>query len=158
MRIIESVATYGLAEFERCIIADWRLQPNEREFDRRNVALIELADRFPNACAYIEMIEPTSKPPSAPVRKSAMGVFKSLGPKLSCVATIVLGTEVRVTLVRAVISGMTFFVPKFQPLKVFKLTDDAARWVQEQLDESSEFAQRLTAAADSLRTAPQAQP
>jgi len=153
VRVLAAEPTYALGEFERCIIADWRLQPSERDFERRNVALNDLAGRFPSACAYLEMIEPTSKPPTAPVRKFAMEVFKSLGPKLSCVATIVLGAEVRVTLVRAVLSGMTFFVPKFQPLKVFKDTAGAAQWVQGHLKESDEFARKLQAAADAVRVA-----
>lgn len=151
VRIIDSSPMYSLAEFERCIIADWRMQPTEQEFGRRNEALIDLAGRFPSACAYLEMIEPSSKPPTAPVRKTAMGVFRSLGPKLSCVATIVHGAELRVTFVRAVLAGMTFFVPHFQPLRVFKETDSAAAWMQGHLHESDEFARRLTTAADSLR-------
>jgi hypothetical protein len=151
VRILESSSTYALGEFERCIIADWRLQPSEQDFERRNVALLDLAGRFPGACAYIDMIEPTSKPPTSPVRKAAMEVFRALGPKLSCVATIVHGAELRVTFVRAVLSGMTFFVPQFQPLRVFKETDAAARWAQGRLGADSEFERRLAAAAESLR-------
>ena len=151
VRVLESNPTYALAEFERVLIADWRLQPSEADFDRRNVALIDLAERFPGACGYIDMIEPTSKPPTAPVRKSAMGVFRTLGPKLSCVATVVHGAEFRVTLVRAILSGLTFLVPQFQPLRVFKQTEGAARWMQETLKQSTEFEQRLIAAAESVR-------
>jgi hypothetical protein len=132
------------------------LQPSEQDFNRRNVALLDLAGRFPGACAYLEMIEPTSKPPSAPVRKSAMEVFRALGPKLTCVATIVHGAELRVTFVRAVITGMTFIVPQFQPLKVFKDNESAAHWTRSRLGGDGDFERRLVTAADSLRPTQQA--
>jgi hypothetical protein len=151
VRVLESNPTYALGEFERCIIADWRLQPSESDFHRRNVVLTDLAARFPGACAYVDMIEPTSKPPTAPVRKFAMDVFRTLGPKLVCVATVVHGAELRVTFVRAILSGMTFIVPQFQPLRVFKQTDAAARWMQTNLAADADFERRLVAAAESLR-------
>jgi hypothetical protein len=158
IRILESNPTYGLGEIANCLIADWRLQPNAQDFDRRNVALLDLAARFPGACAYIDMIEPTSKPPTAPVRKAAMDIFRALGPKLSCVATIVHGAELRVTFVRAVLSGMTFLVPQVQPFRVFKQTEAAARWIQPHLGADAELERRLVAAAESLRPQKHAAP
>ena len=151
VRILDSSPLYTLGEVGNCLIADWKLQPTSLEFDRRNVALRDLASRFPGACAYLEMIEPTSKPPPASVRKPAMDVFKQLGPTLSCVAIIVHGAELRVTFVRAILSGMTFLVPQVQPLRVFKDTESAARWIQPRLPADPEFETRLVAGAESLR-------
>jgi hypothetical protein len=158
VRILDSSPVYSLAAFERCVITDWRLQPTQREFARRNEALIELTDRFAGVCGYLEMIEPTSKPPPGPLRKFAMDGFRALGAKLSCVGMVVHGTELRVTFVRAVLSGMTFFVPQFQPLRVFKETDAATRWIQASLGEGANFQRRLAVAAESLRPQQHAAP
>jgi hypothetical protein len=54
---------------------------------------------------------------------------------------------------------MTFLVPKFQPVRVFKQTEDAARWTQGILNQDAEFERRLVAAAESCRLhKPTAQP
>lgn len=150
-RILETTPTYVLAEFGRCLITDWRLQPNKLEFDRRNEALMDLASRFPGACGYLEMIESTSKPPSSSVRKGGMEAFRTLGPNLSCMAVVIHGAEFRVTLVRAVLTGLTFLVPQIQPLRIFKQTQPAADWMQGLIAESPGFERRFAAAAELLR-------
>ncbi|HEY5924501.1 MAG TPA: hypothetical protein VIV11_22640, partial [Kofleriaceae bacterium] len=142
---------YSLGEFERCIITDWRLQPTERAFDRRNEELVKLAERHPGACAYLEMIEPSSKPPPAPLRKHGMEVFRKLGLNLTCVAVVVHGTEMRAALVRAVLTGMTFLIPQFQPARVFKESEAAAKWLRPRLGMDAEFDRRFVGAAEFLR-------
>ena len=151
LRVVESSPIYSLGEFERCIIVDWRLSPTEREFDSRNAALVALAERHPGACACLEIIEPGSKPPPSPLRKYGMEGYRKLGANLCCVAVVVHGTEMRTALIRAVLTGMTFLIPQFQPARVFKDIEAAGRWMRPRLGMDAEFDRRLLAAGEFLR-------
>ena len=62
-----------------------------------------------------------------------MEVFRKLGVNLSCVAAVVHGTEIRMVLVRAILTGMAFLVPQFQPARVFKEIEAAAKWMRPRL-------------------------
>jgi hypothetical protein len=152
--IREATPVYALGEFEHCVLTVWRLQPTEEAFRRRNRELLDLASRFPGQCAYMEFIEQTSRPPPGALRPVSLEPFPGLGKNLSCIGTTIDGTQVRSALVRAILTGMTFLVPQFQPYKVFKRRSDMAEWVQPRINAAPGFADRVTAAFEVLRSAP----
>ena len=152
LRIIEIGPVCSLGEQERCLFVVWRLQPTRAMFDLRHRVLSELATRHEGQCAYVEVIEATSKPPTDELRKVAVEVFRKLGRDVSCVGFVMEGSELRVALVRAILTGMTFLVPQMQPSKVFKRIGDAASWVRPQIGATEpEFEARFAAAFDYLR-------
>jgi hypothetical protein len=142
-----------LGEFEQCILAVWRLGPTEDTFRRRNRAVLDLAERFPGHCAYLELIEPTSPPPPGELRKISLEPFKVVGKNLSCIGVLIEGTQVRSALVRAILTTMTFLIPQIQPYKVFKRRTDMAEWVRPRIGGEPGFVERLPAALEALRNA-----
>ncbi|MEO6771683.1 MAG: hypothetical protein ABI467_01510 [Kofleriaceae bacterium] len=154
LRIIEIDPVCSLGELDRCLLVVWRQQPTRAMFDLRHRALTDLASRHAGQCAYVELIESTSKPPPDELRKVAVEVFRKLGNAVSCVGFVMEGNELRTALVRAILTGMTFLVPQMQPSKVFKRAAAAAAWVRPQLGGAEpELETRLTAAIDYLRRA-----
>ncbi|MFT3693229.1 MAG: hypothetical protein QM831_08810 [Kofleriaceae bacterium] len=151
LRIIDVTPVYSFAELDRCLMIVWRQQPTRDAFERRHQELEALAKRSPKSCAYVEVIESSSKPPTDELRKIAVQVFKKLGKDLSCVGFVIEGTDLRTTMVRAILTGMTFLVPQMQPSKVFKRLGDAGPWVRNFLGEDSGFDPRFAAAFDYLR-------
>ena len=151
--IIEANNVIVLGETEQCLLVVWRRQPTKETFQRRNAAVVDLAARFPSRCAYLELIEPTSTPPPSNLRQVSVEAFPKLGSTLSCIGIVIEGNQIRTTLVRAILTGMTFLIPQFQPYKVFKRRADLAEWTGPRIGSAPGFADRLHAAFEILRAA-----
>jgi hypothetical protein len=152
LSIIEIDPVCSLGERDRCLFVVWRQQPTRAMFDLRHRALTDLATRHKGECAYVELIESTSKPPPDELRKVAVEIFRKLGRDVSCVGFVMEGNELRTALVRAILTGMTFLVPQMQPSKVFKRLSDAAVWLRPQIGSIEPgFEARFAAAFDYLR-------
>lgn len=151
LRIIEIGAVCSIAEYERCVLVVWRQQPTRAAFDQRHRILTELAARHPRTCAYVEVIESTSTPPTNELRKVAVEVFRKLGSDLGCVGFVLDGTELRTTMVRAILTTMTFFVPQMQPSKVFKRLSDVPAFIHSHIGETGFDQRTFVAAFDQLR-------
>lgn len=154
VRVILSSAVCAMAEFERCIVTVWKLQPTQAAFDIRHTAMSELAAKHKGKCAYVELIEPTSKPPPDNLRKIAVEAFKKLGSDVACVAFVLDGPEMKSALNRAILTTMMFLLPQMQPTKVFKRLTDMAQWVRPRIDQTPAFESRLVEVFDYLRKAP----
>jgi hypothetical protein len=152
VRIIEANDVCTIGEFERCLLTVWRGQPTAAMFDSRDKALLDVTARLPGRCGYLELIEPTSRPPPGSLRKAAVGIFPKLDNQLSCIGVLIEGTEVRSALVRAIQTAMTFLVKQFQPYKVFKRRSDLAEWAGPLIGAEAGFAARLSPVIDLLRT------
>jgi len=157
LRTLHTSDVCAIGEIERCIICVWYLQPTQETFDLRNRALLALAERHPGKCAYVDVIEPTSKAPPEPLRKLAVQVFRELSKDLCCIAFLVAGSELRSALTRSVLTTLTFLLPQVQPSKVFKKPDDVATWIKSRIGHEQEFNAQFTSAVAFLRRRP-AQP
>jgi hypothetical protein len=154
LRVIDSNEVFAIAEFDRCMLTIWRLQPTRETFGRRDKEVSEFVAKHRGACGYIELIEPGSKPPPNELRKAGVEVFRQLGKDLSCIAFVVDGAELRSAMVRAILATMSFFVPATQPSKIFKRFGDMSEWVRQRIGEADPtFSPRLTAAFEHLRRA-----
>src|SRR5258708_3639900 len=129
LRVISVNEMCAMGEIDGCIAVVWHQQPSPDAFRARNEQLIELARKAPGKCALVELVEPQAKPPSQETRRVAMEVFRQLGTDLSAIGFVLEGNEMRSALIRAVLTGMMFFVRQLQPTKVFKHIDDMAEWV-----------------------------
>ncbi|MBX3160051.1 MAG: hypothetical protein KF773_29045 [Deltaproteobacteria bacterium] len=154
LAVLETNTIYTMGECEQCLLVVWRLQPTKAAFDRRDAALVDLAARFPERCAYLEVIESESKPPPGDLRKAAVDVFPRLGKNLACVGACIDGTQVRSAFVRAILAGMTFLMPRFQPAKVFKRVGDMAEWARGFVGKDAELEKKVGAAFAYLRSVP----
>ena len=153
LRVIETSERWALGELERCVLVVWRLQPDEQTMRARAAALRELCLKYEGRCALVEIVEPTSKPPSEATRRVAMEVFRDLGPRLSLITFTLEGDQVRTAVARAIITAMLFFVMQPQPTKVCKTIAEAASFVRERVGDSQDFEAQLTRGLDDLRRA-----
>ena len=155
MRVIKIEPGFAMAEVERCMLTVWRHQPTSDAFNLRHGELQDLARRHPKQCGYLEVIEPTSTPPTNELRKVAVDVFRKLGEDLCCVGFVLDGPQLRTALVRAILTTMTFLVPQLQPSKVFKRVGDGVEWMKSRTGSTSpEFDARIQAAFEYLRRQP----
>lgn len=152
VRIIQAAEGWAIGEIANCLAIVWRHQPTVDVFRFRNTQLQELAKRAPAKCALVEVIEPTSKPPTDEMRKVAMEVFRQLGGDLGGIGFVLEGNELKSTLNRAILTGMMFFVKQLQPTKVFKRSSELATWARARVaSEDPAFETKLVAAFEELR-------
>lgn len=154
LKVQRITAGWAIAEINQCLIMVWRDQPSAEPFKFRTDALRDITRRFPGKCAMVEVVEPSSKPPPDEQRPAAMAVFGELGTSLAAIAFLFEGGQLRATLNRAVITGMTFLVPQAQATKVFKAIGAMSVWVQERTSQTSPtFGAELEQAIAYLRAA-----
>jgi hypothetical protein len=152
LRVMDVTNRWAMGEFERCLVVVWSGQPDDVTMKRRAEALVELCRQYPGRCALIELVEPTAKPPSQETRKVAMEVFRKLGPDLSAIGFTLEGSEMRTAMIRAVITGMLFFVKQPQPSKLFKRLKDMIDWVRPRIEPTNpNFDSEVAAAFEHLR-------
>jgi hypothetical protein len=151
--VIEVTDRWAMGEFERCVAIVWCGQPDVHALTRRGEELLELTKKFPGNCALVEVVESTAKPPSQEARRVAMEVFRTLGNDLTAIGFVLEGNEMRSAMIRAVITGMLFFLKQPQPSKVFKQLQPMIEWLRPRIHAADDFGPRLTAALDHLRHA-----
>lgn len=120
---------WAMGELAPCLIVVWRGAVTEERTSRINERLWDLTQRHSGKCAYINVIERNSPPPSPAVRKLAMQGMNRPGNALSCMVAAIEGNELRSAFVRAILTGMALLRPQQQPTKFFKNTAELARWV-----------------------------
>jgi hypothetical protein len=124
---------WAMGEIGPLLIVIWRGNVTEEALRQINERVWNLTQQRPGACAYINVIERNSPPPSAPLRKIAMEGLSKPGKALTCLGAVFEGNEFRSALVRAVMTGMALLRPQGQPTKFFKNTQEMAVWVSGQL-------------------------
>jgi len=142
-----------MGEVGPCLIVVWRGTVREDAIHRINDHIWTLTRQRPGACAYINVIESNSPPPSASLRKLVMDGITRPGKALTCLGAVFEGNELRTALVRAVMTGMAMLRRSAQPTKFFKNTQDMAVWVEEQLRAAGTVADRgvIVRAAEIVR-------
>jgi hypothetical protein len=152
LRILEVDKSYAFGELHGCLLGVWRGQPDEASFQQRGRYMIDLASRLPGRCGYLEVIEPSSKPPSRAARNVAVQSMKEVGKSLAAVAMVVEGNELRSTLVRAVVTGMLLVFRSDQPMRVDKQLLRSAEWVCGKMESNEpHLPARLVEAIEKLR-------
>src|SRR5688572_8899686 len=97
---------WGMAEFGPCLFVIWRGVVTEAALGHVNERILQLTGQRPGNCAYINVIEKTSPRPSAQTRRLAMAGVAKAGKALSCMAAVIEGNELQMTVVRAILTGM----------------------------------------------------
>ncbi len=158
LRVLHVDQVFALGEYRRCLLEVYSGEPTLEGFLLRNREIDDLVSRHPGRCAFVDFIEPSSKPPPSEVRPVAMQAIAKAGKNLSCVAAVLEGSNIRTALVRAVLAGMALLVPGRQPSKVFKGTTEVAAWVAPHVQEdNAEFKSGLVDALAYLRAQVRAQ-
>jgi hypothetical protein len=153
LRVLHVSELCAIGEIDNCVAVVWRAQPTPEEFRTRNQFLLDLAGRAKGKCALVEVVEENAKPGSTDARRAAMEVFGKLGPDLAAIGFVLEGTQLRSSFIRAMLTGMMFFVKQLQPTKIFKHVEDMTSWVKPLVQpDNSNFNSELAAAFDHLRT------
>lgn len=151
LRTIDRSAGWAMGELDGCLLVIWRAQPTPDAFRMRNRALADLVDRYPGRAALVEVVEPTSLPPTNETRRVAMQVFKDLGDRLSAIGFVIEGSQMKQSVNRAILTTMMFFVKQMQPTKVYKSIGETAAWVRSRVGGTPDLEPRLARALDELR-------
>jgi hypothetical protein len=124
---------WAMGELPPCLIVVWRGAVTEERTLKINERIWAMTQRYSEKCAYINVIERNSPPPSPAVRKLAMQGMNRPGKALGCMVAAIEGNELRSAFVRAILTGMALLRPQQQPTKFFKNTAELARWVTSHL-------------------------
>lgn len=124
---------WALGEYGPCLIVIWRGKVTEEALLVINAQIWSSTQARPGQVAYINVIEPNSPPPSAPLRKLVMEGLSRPGKALNCKSAVVEGNEFRSALVRAVMTGLALLRPQEIPTKFFKNLPELAVWLQAQM-------------------------
>ena len=124
---------WAMTELGPCLIVVWRGPVTEARLKLINERIWNLSQARPGACTYLNVIEPSSPAPNGPLRKMSMEGISRPGKALTCIAAVLEGNELRLAMVRAVMTGMALLRPRGQSTKFFKATGDMAAWVVNQL-------------------------
>ena len=152
LRVLKVDRDYAFGEQDGCLLVIWRGQPTEESYRERAAFMLDLAGRLPGRCGVIEVIEPSSKPPSPAARNVIAQSMRDVGRSLSGMTSVVEGNELRATLVRAVLAGLQLLVRGEQPMRVDKDLRRAAEWLCGMMKASDPaLPARLVEAVETLR-------
>lgn len=149
-------ATIG--EYDGILIVVWRGPPTYELFDNRNALIRDVTARRPGTCGLVEVIESGAPPPPPEMRPYALRVFHEIGDAIGFIVFLLDSSDVRTTLNRAILTGMSFLMPQPRPSKVFKSAQALASWVGDHSDRSSGFPETLARSIKFVRQASHAAP
>jgi hypothetical protein len=154
-RTVDGVAVHAahkawaMGELGPFLMVIWRGLATQEAVLQINERIGDLTQRLPGKCVYINVIEPRSPTPPAPVRKLAMEGLSR--PGLGCKVAVIEGHELRAALVRAILTGMALLRREEQPTKWFKNTREMSLWVKNQLHDAGDLDQQIVRAAEVIR-------
>jgi hypothetical protein len=150
--VLETTPGSILGAAENCLIMIWRGVATETMYLRIGEELVTLTQRFPHNCAYLDIVESKATPPSAALRKIAMQNVRRVEDKLGCAVVVIEGSELRSTLVRAVLTGMSLLLPRMRNTKIVRNVDDATAWIKKTLSlQDAEFERRMSGHVEEIR-------
>ena len=143
-QIVDGVTIYAghkdwaMGEVGPCLIVLWRGVVTEAAVLQINDQILSLTERYPGKCAYLNVIEQSSPPPKAPLRKIVMAGLTRPGKALTCLVAVIEGNPLRSALVRAIMTGMALLGPQGQATKFFGNTADMSLWVNKRLSSAED--------------------
>ena len=144
--------TFAMGRMGPCLIVVWRGQPTAAAVSQINPQILDLVRERPRECVYINVIEHGSPSPPSPVRKLVMQGIAAAGDALPCKCAVMEGNELRLVLVRAVLTSMELLRSRQQPTKFFKTTQEMSVWVKKQLPNAiPNLDQEIVRAAEVIR-------
>jgi hypothetical protein len=143
---------WAMGEFGPCLMVRWRGTVTERALLQINEQIVALTQRCPGKCAYINVIEGSSPTPPASLRKLTMEGLNRPGKALGCMVAVIEGNELRSTIVRAILTGMSLLRVQGPPTRFFKSTEEMSVWVRNHLATvvAAEFDRDIVRAAEVL--------
>src|SRR5262245_1952474 len=142
---------WALGEVGPLLIVVWRGKVTEPAMLLVNERIWDITQRRPGNCAFVTIVERTSPPPTAPLRKLAVTGFSRPGKALTCKIAVVEGNELKAALSRAVLTGMALLRPQDQPTKFAKDTEEASLWVKAQLGDTGDLDKEIVRAVEVVR-------
>jgi hypothetical protein len=128
-RVIYSDPGVAVGEVGRYFVALWRGDVTRSRFEKQRWALTEVVQRHPRGVGFLCVIEPTSKPPDAELRRASVDMVEEHGDRIRCVALVIEGRGFAAALTRAGISGMLLLIRKRPAFADFANVPSALGWM-----------------------------
>jgi hypothetical protein len=133
-----------------CVVV-WRESVTQRRFDIQRKGLAEVVRRHPQEAVMLCVIEPTTAPPGAELRRASAEMIAGHGDALKGLCCVIEGQGFRASVGRSVLAGMAYLLAGRGPRQGFVATvDDALRFLSADIKPAT--LRRLAPAIAELRT------
>ena len=128
LRILESDAEHGKAIHKHILFVVWRRETRASAYARIGELVAQLAQDYPDGIGILQTVEVGAIPPDAGARQEFLKVMEICQGRVRHFSVVHEGTGFKAASVRAIMSGVYFYVsPKF-PHGVFSSLTEAAHW------------------------------
>lgn len=125
-------AGYVAAQTGRVLVVSWRGSPTARDFAEFDPLVADLAARYPGSIAVLVVIERDNTSPPAPTaRRAQAALTEKYERDLRGIATVLLGTSVKHSMLRFVLSTIQLMSPSQVPQDTFDSVEAASRWLHD---------------------------
>jgi hypothetical protein len=128
--IVACWSALGISQVGPVCLVVWRDKVTPERFELQRTALRSLAAKHAQPVALMCVVQPSSPPPDAAMRRASIAMVDELGSRLSCVACVIEGGGLIAATTRSVLSGMALLINKTSvPIKFTGTISVAADWI-----------------------------
>jgi hypothetical protein len=132
LEILDSeLGAFAFFSWQNLIIAVWRAQPTHAAVGRLAARGQSVTERYPRHSA-IHIVHNGTGIPAAEARAAFVELMKGRGPKLACVAAVLLGHGFWASALQGAITGMHMLAPHSLPLRICDSIEAAADWLPQE--------------------------
>jgi hypothetical protein len=125
---------YAFGLSDRVLVITWRRAPSVADFAEFDRLLVEQAAR--GRLSVLVVIEPqNTSPPSPHARAALASLIEQHTRDIAGIATVLLGTTIKHSMLRFVLSTMQLMAPSAVPQSTFDAVESAARWLRDHAPE-----------------------
>jgi hypothetical protein len=124
-------AAFAFFSWQNVIIAVWRDKPTGAAVGRLAARGHSVTERYPRHSA-IHVVHKGTGIPAPEARAAFVELMKGRGPKLACVAAVLLGHGFWASAVQGAITGIHMLAPRSLTLRICDSIDEAADWLPEE--------------------------
>jgi hypothetical protein len=135
VKVFEVTPDFTVASYESVLIVIWRTPPTVEAFQRLDSCTSQFTRERASSIAVLIVIEPTSdKPPSQAARQENVRLSKKYEAITAANATVLVGSGVKQSMARFVISTIQLMSPSRIPHSTFDAIPAAATWIAKNLE------------------------
>jgi hypothetical protein len=125
---------YVAGQSGRVLVICWRGSPTARDFAEFDPLVAGLAAQHPGGIAVLVVIERDNTSPPAPTaRRAQAALTEKYQRDLRGIATVLLGTSVKHSMLRFVLSTIQLMSPSQVPQDTFDSVEAASRWLHDRI-------------------------
>ena len=151
VNVFEANSDFTVASFDAVLIVVWRTPPTVEAFRTLDSYTSQFVQERASSIAVLVVIEPTSdKPPAQAARQENVRLSKKYDNTIAANATVLIGSGVKHSMTRFVISTIQLMSPSRIPHATFESVPVATVWLAKHLERINPS--RLAAAVAETRT------